>query len=83
LGEAPDGVVFIEHRDRSERLALITESRLRYLESLQAASLAKEGDSFELAGSMTSDLDDEELEEALMSVKREEEAQSRKKRKEL
>src|SRR3972149_10589043 len=67
----PAGVVFIEHRDRAERLALITERRLRYLESLVGASMVREGGSFQLAGSMTSELDDEELEKALMAVKRE------------
>jgi len=83
LSGAPDGVVFIEHRDRAERLALITERRLRYLESLVGASLVREGGSFQLAGSMTSDLDDEELEEALMAVKREGETQAETKSEEL
>ena len=83
LSGAPDGVVFIEHRDRAERLALITERRLRYLESLVGASLVREGGSFQLAGSMTSDLDDEELEEALMAAKREGETQAETKSEEL
>jgi hypothetical protein len=83
LSGAPDGVILIEHRDRAERLALITERRLRYLESLVAASIVREGESFRLAGSMTSDLDDEELEEALSAVKREGDVQARTKGEEL
>jgi hypothetical protein len=83
LSGAPDGVVFIEHRDRAERLVLITERRLRYLESLVGASLVREGGSFRLAGSMTSDLDDEELDKALMAVKREGEARAQTKSEEL
>ena len=39
--------------------------------------------SFQLAGSMTSDLEDEELEEALMEVKREGEARTQTKSEEL
>jgi hypothetical protein len=83
LSATPDGVVFIEHRDRAERLALVTERRLRYLESLVASSLVREGGSFQLAGSMTSDLDDEGLEKALMDVKREVEARAQTKSREL
>ena len=83
LAGTPEGVVLIEHRDRSERLALITERRLRYLESLVSASLVREGESFRLAGSMTSDHDDEELEEALAALKREREVEARRKDEEL
>jgi hypothetical protein len=83
LAEDPEGVVFIEHRDRAERLAVITEKRLRYLESLVAGSIAREGGSFRLAGSMTSDLDDEELEGALKALKRDQEEQARTKGEEL
>jgi 3-methyladenine DNA glycosylase/8-oxoguanine DNA glycosylase len=83
LSVAPDGVVLIEHRDRAERLALITERRLRYLESIAEASRVREGGSFQLAGSMTSDLDDEELDKALMAVKREGEARAQTKSEEL
>jgi hypothetical protein len=83
LGKTPDGVVFIEHRDRAERLALVTEKRLRYLESLVAACAVREGESFLLAGSMTSDLDDKELEEALAAIKRESDVEARGKTKGL
>jgi len=53
-----------------ERLALITESRLRYLESLVTAAAKRPGSSFKLAGSMESDLSDEELERALAALKK-------------
>jgi hypothetical protein len=76
-------VVYIEHRDRAERIALVTERRLRYLESIAASSLVRAGGTFQLAGSMTSDLDDDELEEALMTLKREKETQARTKGEEL
>jgi hypothetical protein len=77
LAKTPDGVVLIEHRDRAERLAIVTERRLRYLESLVAASAVREGESFRLAGSMTSDLDDQELEDALAAIKREGDVKAR------
>jgi len=83
LSGAPEGVVLIEHRDRVERLALITVRRLRYLESLVSASQVRDGRGFELAGSMTSDLDDEQLDEALSAMKRESEDQAGTKGKEL
>jgi hypothetical protein len=83
LAETPEGVVLIEHRDRAERLALITERRLRYMESLLSATLVQEGGSFRLAGSMTSDLDDEGLEAALSALKREGEVRARRKGEEL
>lgn len=71
LQRSPGGTVFIEHRDMDERLALITESRLRYLESLVASCISRRG-SFKLAGSMKSDLTDAELERALASLRRDE-----------
>jgi hypothetical protein len=83
LAEDPEGVVYIEHRDRAERIALVTERRLRYLESVAAGSLVREGGTFQLAGSMASDLDDEELEDALMALKREKDAQAYRKGEEL
>lgn len=83
LARTPEGVVLIEHRDRTERLALVTERRLRYLESLVNATWAREGGPFQLAGSMTSDLDDDALEEALSTLKREGEVRAEGKAKEL
>jgi PHD/YefM family antitoxin component YafN of YafNO toxin-antitoxin module len=35
-----DDVVYIEHRDRSERVALVREGRLRYLEALEGSGEA-------------------------------------------
>jgi hypothetical protein len=83
LARDPEGVIYIEHRDRAERIALVTERRLRYLESIAASSLVREGGTFRLAGSMTSGLDDQELEDALMALKRERETKARTKGEEL
>ena len=38
-----DDVIYIEHRDRSERVALVREGRLRYLESLVDSGEAHPG----------------------------------------
>ena len=76
LRRSPNQVVFIEHRDMPERLALITEARLRYLESLVKAAAKRGNGTFELAGSMTSNLTDEELEEELSRIKREDRERS-------
>jgi PHD/YefM family antitoxin component YafN of YafNO toxin-antitoxin module len=46
-----DGVVLIEHRDRSERAALISERYLRSLQSTIAELRRYGGRSFRLAGS--------------------------------
>lgn len=71
LRRSPRQVVFIEHRDMDERLALVTESHLHYLESLVTAAERRRASSFKLAGSMKSDLPDEEIEEALAAIKKE------------
>lgn len=71
LRRSPDQVVFIEHRDIPERLALITEARLRYLESLVEAAARRGKGTFRLAGSMTSKLTDQELEAELVKIKQE------------
>ena len=65
LRRSPHQVVFIEHRDTSERLAIITESHLRYLESVTGAARRRGAASFKLLGSMTSVLSDEEIERGL------------------
>jgi hypothetical protein len=71
LRRSPDQVVFIEHRDMRERLALITEARLRYLESLVEAAAKRGKGTFRLAGSMTSKLADDELEVEIAKIKQE------------
>ena len=76
LLKAPGRVVFIEHRDREERLALVTEGRLRYLEALVAAAEQRADSAFTLAGSMSSALTDDELEQALVGVKQDQTTRS-------
>ncbi len=76
LRRSPSRVVFIEHRDMEERLALITEGRLRYLEALVAAAARQADSAFRLAGSMSSTLTDDELEQALLDVKRDQTTRS-------
>ncbi len=83
LRRSPRQVVFIEHRDMKERLALVTESRLRYLEALVAAAAQQGASSFKLAGSVTSELSDEELARALTSIKEDHLARSDAKAEEL
>lgn len=55
-----------------ERLALVTEGRLRYLEALVEAATERSESTFKLAGSMTSALPDDELERRLRAIKKEE-----------
>ena len=76
LRRSPSRVVFIEHRDMEERLALITEGRLRYLEALVAAAARRADSAFRLAGSMSSALTDDELEQALLDVKQDQTTRS-------
>ena len=68
---APGAVIVIEHRDYSENLVLTTEAHLRMLETLVEKSTIKRNAPFRLAGSMTSDLTDEELEIAIATARAE------------
>jgi hypothetical protein len=68
---SPDAVIVIEHRDYSENLVLTTEGHLRMLEALMEKSTTKRNAPFKLAGSMTSDLTDEELEKAIETARAE------------
>jgi hypothetical protein len=79
----PDQVVLVEQRDLGERIALVTEGRLRYLETLVEELRKQVSRPFQLAGSITSELSDAELESALQEM-REEQARLRgEKRREL
>jgi hypothetical protein len=66
--EAPGRAIIIEHRDFQERLVLTTESSIQALET--AVKNAPKATEFRLAGSMSSDLSDEELEAAMAEVRR-------------
>jgi PHD/YefM family antitoxin component YafN of YafNO toxin-antitoxin module len=68
--DAPGEPIIIEHRDRQERLVLTTESHLLMLEATVAElRKARAGGPFKLAGSLQSDLSDEQLEAVLLKQK--------------
>ena len=71
LSRSPHAMVLIEHRDMKERLALVTERHLRYLESIVGAAKRRRTGSFKLAGSISSRLSDEAIEAALAAVVKE------------
>jgi hypothetical protein len=79
LHRRPTEVVLIEHRDLEERLALTTESHIRLLRTMVKELKAAGGRPFKLAGSMTTDLSDEDLEAALRSDRRRQERRSERK----
>jgi hypothetical protein len=63
-------VVVIENRRRGERVALVAESYLRSLEAIVEETQKKPGAGFELEGSIASDLTAEELEAAIASLRK-------------
>ena len=65
----PGRAIIIEHRDFQERLVLTTESSIKALETA-VKNAPKEPPTFKLAGSITSDLTDEELDRALRETRR-------------
>jgi PHD/YefM family antitoxin component YafN of YafNO toxin-antitoxin module len=69
--DTPGEMVIIEHRDREERLVLTSESHIRMLQA-RAEALVKrmqKGTEFKLAGSLHTDLSDDELEAWLQAAK--------------
>jgi len=77
-GDEP--VVYIEHRDREHRAALVSEAHLRYLEARAAAA---GGAPFTLAGSMTLLVGEEELEQAISADRAEQSRLAREKFRDL
>jgi hypothetical protein len=69
LAQHPAEVVLIEHRDLSERLALVTEGHLRALEEALRELRHAAGPPFQLGGSAESDRDDAEIERALQGLR--------------
>jgi hypothetical protein len=65
--EAPGRAIIIEHRDFEERLVLTTESSIKALET--TVKNTPTAPVFKLAGSMTSDLSDDELEAAMIALR--------------
>jgi hypothetical protein len=76
LNRSPHERVLIEHRDMKERLALVTERHLRYLESIVNSARRRRG-SFKLAGSISSRLSDGAIEEALAGMAKERSTRAR------
>ena len=76
LAKNPGEVVLVEHRDLDARIAMISEAHLRYLESTVTELRKRIRKPFQLAGSVTSRLGDEELESELQRM-RVEQANSR------
>jgi hypothetical protein len=69
--KSEDTVVVFEQRGTSERVALVREARLTYLEA-QVAQMEKHGQKpFTLVGSLRTDLDHEMLEQALRQIRKE------------
>ena len=66
-----DTVVVLEHRGSGQHVALVREARLAYLETKVKELEKREEKPFKLAGSLTTDLDDEALEQALREIRRE------------
>ena len=67
--EAPGFTVIIEHRDRKERVVLTAESHLRTLEAIVDNQKKQNTDSFMLAGSVSSELTDDQLQAALTGLR--------------
>ena len=83
LQRSPDEVVLVEHRDMDDRLAIVSERHLRNLESIVKSLKDRFSKPFRLAGSIESKLSDQELEEALDAIKKEQESKAAAKLKDL
>jgi hypothetical protein len=71
LARNPANIVLVQHRDLDDRIALITERRLRYLENMIAEMKKQLTRPFTVAGSMSSELGDPELAATLDTLKSE------------
>jgi hypothetical protein len=66
-----DTVVILEQRGSAEAVALVREARLAYLET-RVSEMDKRGEKpFSLAGSLSSDLDDDSLDRVLREIRTE------------
>lgn len=83
LSRSPHAMVLIEHRDMRDRLALVTERHLRYLESIVDGARRRRTRSFKLHGSISSRLSDEAIEGALAAMAKERDARAEAKSKGL
>lgn len=64
-------VVYIEHRDLDERLAVTTESHLRYLETMVEQLRQRVARPFSLAGSIETELSAEGVEAEIAALRME------------
>jgi hypothetical protein len=64
-----DTVVVLEQRGGVERVAMVREARLAYLEARVAELAGRDRLAFQLAGSLSSDLNDEALERSLRELR--------------
>lgn len=71
LVQHPADVVLVEHRDLDDRIALITERHLRYLENMVEELKKQRTRPFRLVGSITSQLEDDEVDAALDALRAE------------
>lgn len=69
LANNPEDVVIIEHRDLPERIVMVNENYLRFLETLVKEKVKPKTGGFRLAGSITSDLSDDELDAFLEAMR--------------
>jgi hypothetical protein len=76
LKKSPREVVYIEHRDMDDRLAIVSERHLRNLESIVKSLKDRFSKPFRLAGTIESKLSDQELERVLDSVKKDQESKA-------
>jgi hypothetical protein len=70
-GSGDDTAVVLEQRGGGEGVALVREARLNYLEDVVKQMEKPSEKPFTLAGSMSSDLDDEALMELLKDLRKE------------
>lgn len=66
---SPDTIVVLEQRGRTEHVAMVREARLAYLEEQVARLAGAQEPRFQLAGSLSSDVGDAELETALQDLR--------------
>jgi hypothetical protein len=69
--EMPGQRIIIEHRDRKERVVLTAESHFLMLEAMVDHLKGQSAPHFTVAGSLTTDLADEDLEKALHELRQE------------
>lgn len=70
-GSGDDTAVVLEQRGGGEGVALVREARLNYLEDVVKQMEKPSDKPFTLAGSLSSDLDDKALMEALKDIRKE------------